>query len=73
MARIDDGWKDELLAKSDLTGLEIMQLPAAQRDWVASFPHVWAHEPHTDTAVNLLHRDNARLAALYRKTYGRRS
>ena len=70
--RIEDGWKDELLSRTELTGLELMQLPAERREWVNSFPHVWAFRPCTDSVCNLLHRDNADLAAQYRKIHGRK-
>lgn len=71
MTRIDDGWKEELLAKPYLTGLELLQLPADRRAWVCSFRHVWTDEfsRHCDALVNLLHRDNWKLAAKYKELH----
>lgn len=68
MARIEDGWKEELLAKQHITAFEMMQMDTMRREWIKKYPHVFALQVVSDSYVNLLHRDNFDIARRYRAT-----
>lgn len=63
----DDAWKDELLERPYISGLELMQMPDERRAWVGQHGHVWHSSPNEDGCYNLLHRDNARMVERVRR------
>jgi hypothetical protein len=67
MRPVDDAWKDELLDKPFLSGLELMQMPDEHRQWIGRYGHAWYYSSNQDGCYNLLHRDNAHMRAILKK------
>ncbi len=57
----DDSWKDELLDRHFISGLDFRLLPVEQQDWIKSNPHVFYCLTISDGIHNLLHYENKEL------------
>ncbi len=52
--RLSEAWKDELLSRSFISGLEIMQMPQERREWVYKYPEVFKADLDKDGYTNEL-------------------
>jgi len=63
-----DEWKDEFLAKPDITQAEFHQLPDEQKLWLIENKHIFYNQ-NGNTILNLVHPKYKRMAKILRVTH----
>lgn len=54
--RLSEAWKDELLSRSFISGLELAQMPKEHVEWLRKYPEVFVVLPSMDGLTNKLIR-----------------